>query len=159
MLDECPTNTGTPSAREKVLNLVWDLFRSSHPNLFVCITSRPEQDINATLNSLMTPSHHVSLHEEDGQRQDINNYVSTFVQTDVVMWRWRAEDKELVVNTLSERANCMWDFSFTLLFMILVHGVGQVSVGVLPARHPTPMHAIEHSESPGRAADHPGWHV
>jgi len=106
-LDECPSDTGTPSAREKVLNFVWDLFRSSHPNLFVCITSRPEQDINATLNSLTTPSHHVSLHEEDGQRQDINNYVSTFVQTDVAMRRWRAEDKELVVNTLSERANGM----------------------------------------------------
>jgi len=39
-LDECPNNSGTPSAREKVLNFVRDLFRSNHPNLFICITSR-----------------------------------------------------------------------------------------------------------------------
>ena len=106
-LDECSNNAGTPSAREKVLNFVWDLFRSSHPNLFVCITSLPEQDINATLNSLTSPSHHVALHEEDGQRQDINSYVFNFVQTDAAMRRWRAEDKELVIKTLSERANGM----------------------------------------------------
>jgi hypothetical protein len=47
------------------------------------------------------------LHEEDGQRQDINGYVRTFVRTDAAMRRWRAEDKELVINTLSERANGM----------------------------------------------------
>ena len=106
-LCECPNDTGTPSACEKVLNFVWDLFRSTHPNLFVCITSQPEQDINATLNSLTSPSHHVALYEEDGQRQDINDYVRTFVQTDTAVRRWRAEDKELVINTLSQRANGM----------------------------------------------------
>ena len=106
-LYECPNDTGTPSAREKVLNFVWDLFRLSNPNIFVCITSRPEQDINAALNSLTSRSHHVALHEEDGQRQDINSYIRTFVKTDTAMWRWRAEDKELMINTLSERANGM----------------------------------------------------
>ncbi len=106
-LDECPNNTGTPSAREKVLNFVQDLLQSDHPNLFVCITSRPEQDISATLNSLTSPSTSVSLHEEGGQRQDIINYVRSFVQTDAAMRRWREEDKELVVNVLSERAGGM----------------------------------------------------
>ena len=106
-LDECPNDTGTPSAREKVLNFVRDLLQSDHPNLFVCITSRPEQDISATLNSLTSPSNSVSLHEEGGQRQDINNYVRSFVQTDGAMRRWRDEDKELVVNALSERAGGM----------------------------------------------------
>jgi hypothetical protein len=106
-LDECQNNTGTPSAREKVLKFVQDLLRSNHPNLFVCITSRPEHDINNTLNPLTTPSHRVSLHEEGGQRQDIDRYIRCFVQTDDAMRRWRVEDKELVINVLSERANGM----------------------------------------------------
>jgi len=55
-LDECQNTTGTPSAREKVLNFVRDLLQSDHSNLFVCITSRPEQDISATLNPLTSPS-------------------------------------------------------------------------------------------------------
>ena len=103
-LDECPSTTGTPSAREKALNFVRDLLQSDHSNLFVCITSRPEQDISATLDPLTSPSNRVSLHEEGGQRQDIESYVRSFVQTDASMRRWRAEDKELVINVLSERA-------------------------------------------------------
>jgi hypothetical protein len=106
-LDECPNNIGTPSAREKVLNFIQDLLGPNHPNLFVCITSRPEHDINNILNPLTTPSHRVSLHEEGGQRQDIDRYVHCFVQTDGTMRRWRAEDKELVIKELSERANGM----------------------------------------------------
>ena len=103
-LDECPNDSGTPSARERVLNFVRDLFRSNHPNLFVCITSRPEHDIGAALNPLTSSSSCVSLHDEGGQRQDIDSYVRSFVQTDSSMRRWRAEDKELVINVLSERA-------------------------------------------------------
>ena len=103
-LDECPNITGTPSAREKVLNFVRDLLQSDHSNLFVCITSRPEQDISATLNPLTSPSSRVSLHEEGGQREDIDSYVRSFVETDASMRRWRAEDKELVISVLSERA-------------------------------------------------------
>jgi len=103
-LDECQNSSGTPSARERVLNFVRDLFRSNHPNLFVCITSRPEHDIGAALNPLTSPSNLVSLHDEGGQRQDIDSYVRSFVQTDSSMRRWRVEDKELVINVLSERA-------------------------------------------------------
>jgi len=103
-LDECPNTTGTPSAREKVLNFVRDLLQSDRSNLFVCITSRPEQDISATLNPLTSPSSRLSLHEEGGQRQDIDSYVRSFVQTDASMGRWRAEDKELVISVLTERA-------------------------------------------------------
>ena len=103
-LGECPNDSGTPSAREKVLNFVQGLFRSNHPSLFVCITSRPEQDISAALNPLTSPSNLVSLHDEGGQRQDIDSYVRSFVQTDAAMRRWRAEDKELVISALPERA-------------------------------------------------------
>ena len=106
-LDECPNNTGTPSPREKVLNFVEHLVESKHSNLFICITSRPEQDITTILNPLTPPSRRVSLHEEAGQRSDIDGYVHSFVQSDRTMRRWRAEDKELVINVLSERANGM----------------------------------------------------
>ena len=103
-LDECPNTTGTPSAREKVLSFVEDLVRSNHSNLFICITSRPEQDISTTLNPLTSQTRRVSLHEEGGQTEDINNYVRSFVLNDKAMRRWRVEDKELVISVLSERA-------------------------------------------------------
>ena len=106
-LDECPNNIGTPSAREKVLNFVEDLVESNHSNLFMCITSRPEQDITIILNPLTPLSRRVSLHEEVGQREDIDSYVRSFVQSDRAMRRWRAEDKEVVIEMLSERANGM----------------------------------------------------
>ena len=106
-LDECPSTTETPSAREKVLDFVEELVGSRHPNLFICITSRPEQDIQTVLNPLTTASLRVSLHEESGQREDINKYLRSFVQTDRAMRRWKEEDKELVIKTLSERAGGM----------------------------------------------------
>ena len=106
-LDECPNNTGTPSARERVLNFVEDLVQSEHSNLFICITSRPEQDINTALNPLTPPSRRVSLHEEGGQMEDINSFVHSFVMNDRTMRRWREEDKDLVIRVLSERAQGM----------------------------------------------------
>jgi hypothetical protein len=105
-LDECPSTTGTPSARE-VLNFVEDLVGSNHSNLFICVTSRPEQDIQTVFNPLTSALRRVSLHEERGQREDISSYVRSFVHADRSMRRWREEDKELVINTLSERAGGM----------------------------------------------------
>jgi hypothetical protein len=106
-LDECPNNIGTPSARKKALMFVNDLIGWKHPNLHMCIISRPEQDIQATLTPLTSISRRVSIHEEDGQREDIKNYIRSFVFTDESMRRWRAEDKGLAINTLSERAEGM----------------------------------------------------
>jgi hypothetical protein len=106
-IDECPNNTGTPSPREKVLMFLEDLIGSKHSNLHLCLTSRPEHDIQAILNRLATGSRRVSLHEEGGQRDDITDYVRAFVQNDKAMRRWREEDKELVIRTLSERADGM----------------------------------------------------
>jgi hypothetical protein len=106
-LDECPNSTGTPSARKKVLDFMTGLIKSEHPNLHLCITSRPEQDIQATLDPLTSTSPRVSLHEEGGQREDINNYIRYFVQTNDTMRKWRTEDRELVIDTLSERADGM----------------------------------------------------
>ena len=103
-LDECPNNIGTPSAREKALNFLEDLVQANLSNLFICITSRPEQDISTVLNPLTPPSCLVSLHEEGGQTEDINSFVRSFVMNDRTMRRWRTEDKELVIRVLSERA-------------------------------------------------------
>ena len=106
-LDECPNTTGTPSARDEVLDFVEDLVGSGHSNLFICVTSRHEQDIQTVLNPLTSTSRRVALHEETGQREDIYNFVRSFVYTDRAMRRWKDEDKELVINTLSERASGM----------------------------------------------------
>ena len=106
-LDECPDTTGTPSAREEVLDFLEDLVGSNLSNLFICVTSRPEQDIHSVLNPLTSPSRRVSLHEEGGQREDIKSYVYSFVHKDRAMRRWREEDRNLIITTLIERAGGM----------------------------------------------------
>jgi hypothetical protein len=104
-LDECPDTTGFPSPRKKVLDFMTGLFGTGHSNLHLCITSRPEQDIQSTLVPLA--SRRVSLHEEGGQREDINNYIRYVVKDEGPKLRWRGEDQELVITTLSERAHGM----------------------------------------------------
>ena len=104
-LDECPNISGVVSPRERVLDLFEDLVELKLENLRICVTSRPEADILDALLPLV--SHSVSLHDEDGQRQDINNYIASIVQSDRKMRKWRAEDKELVIDTLSQRADGM----------------------------------------------------
>jgi len=104
-LDECPNNSGLPSPREQVLDLVKDLVELSLPNLHVCVTSRPEIDIRDALEPLT--SLWVSLHDQTGQRKDIIEYVSSVVYSDPKIGRWREEDKRLVIETLSKRADGM----------------------------------------------------
>ena len=106
-LDECPNTSGTPSARREMLDFLEDLVGSNHSNLFICVTSRPEQDIQAILGPLTPTSRCVSLHEQGGQREDINGYIRSFVLKDQAMRRWREEDRVLVITTLSRRANGM----------------------------------------------------
>jgi len=114
-LDECPSNTGTPSAREEVLDFVENIVGSHRSNLFLCITSRPEQDIQIVLNPLTSAAYRVSLHEEVGQWEDISSYVQSFVRKDREMRRWREEDREAVIKTLSERAHGMFRWAFCQL--------------------------------------------
>jgi hypothetical protein len=104
-LDECPITSTIPSPREEVLDLVDELVGLHLPNVHVCVTSRPEHDIQAVLNDL-TPRA-VSLHDQSGQQEDISDYVASFVQSDRRMRRWREEDKDLVIRTLSEKADGM----------------------------------------------------
>ena len=104
-LDECPDTSSIPSPREEVLQLVEELVRLHLSDLHVCVTSRPEHDIQIVLEHLTERP--VSLHDETGQKEDIANYVSSSVHSDRRMGRWRQEDQILVIETLSERAEGM----------------------------------------------------
>jgi hypothetical protein len=106
-LDECPDTSGLQSSREKVLELLKKLFRFHLPYLRLCVTSRPEIDIRNVLEPLTSMSSRISLHDEDGQKRDIADYVRSVVYSDSKMMRWRDQDKELVIETLSDRANGM----------------------------------------------------
>jgi hypothetical protein len=106
-LDESPNTSGISSPREMVLQLVKELVDLSLPNLHICVTSRPEFDIRDVLEPLT--SRRVSLHDQSGQKENIEEYVRSVVYSDSqkIMKRWRKEDKELVIKTLSDRADGM----------------------------------------------------
>ena len=104
-LDECPDTLGRPSPREVVLNLIEDLVDLRLPNLRICITSRPEADIEEVLGPVAFSS--VSLHDEAGQKQDIIDYICSSVQSDRRMRKWRSEDRQLVIDALTQRADGM----------------------------------------------------
>jgi hypothetical protein len=106
-IDECPNTTGMPSSRDQVMALLERLVTLKLPNLRICVTSRPEVDIRASLEPLTSTSNTISLHNASGQKQDIVEFVTSVVRTDKNMRRWREEDRELVIKTLSERVNGM----------------------------------------------------
>ena len=106
-LDECPASSVLPPPRTEVLQFVKELVNLRLPGLYVCATSRPEVDIRAVLEPLALRS--VSLHDEIGQKADIADYVRSVVNSSpsTAMRRWRADDKNLVIETLTERADGM----------------------------------------------------
>ena len=104
-LDECPNISGMPTAREKVLELVEDLVGLSLPNVHICVSSRPEFDIRSSLEPL-TPFC-MLLDDESGQKADISGYINSVVHSDRRMRKWSTENKQLVVDTLSDRADGM----------------------------------------------------
>ena len=106
-LDECSNVSGIPTPRKQVLQLVKELVDLHKPNLHICVTSRPEVDIRDVLERLT--SRRVSLHDQSGQMKDIEDYVRAVVysNSEPIMRRWRKEDKELVIKTLSELADGM----------------------------------------------------
>ena len=111
-LDECPNSPGAPSPCELVLDLIEDLVELHFSNLRICVTSRPEVDIQEVLDPLV--SHSVSLHDEVGQQQDIIDYIVSAVQSDRKMRKWRAGDRKLVIDTLSRRADGMYVIIVTI---------------------------------------------
>ena len=104
-VDECPITSSVPSPREEVLELVGELVGLHLPNLHICVTSRSELDIQDVLEPLAACP--VLLHNERGQKQDIIEYVRAFVYSDRRMQRWRDEEKDLVIKTLSDKADGM----------------------------------------------------
>jgi NACHT domain len=104
-LDECPDSYGIPSSRGKVVELLKGLVELHLPNLRLFTTSRPENDIQAVLRPLTRTS--ISLHEQDGQKSDIVDYITYVVCKELNIKRWREEDKKSVIKTLSERAGGM----------------------------------------------------
>ena len=104
-LDECPNLSGTPSAREEVLELIGELVGLELPNLHLCVASRPEMDIRLILDPLTVLK--ISLHDETGQKGDIIKYIKSVVYSDRNMQRWNEDDRQLVVVTLSDKADGM----------------------------------------------------
>ena len=104
-LDECPITAESSSPREEVLEFVEELVRLQVPNTRICVTSRPEVDIERVLSPLAFRS--VSLHGESGQVEDIAEYIKFVVSTDRNMKTWRKEDKDLVIQALTSKAGGM----------------------------------------------------
>jgi hypothetical protein len=105
-LDECLNTSGIPSSRERALQFVKDLVDLCLPNLHICVTSRAEIDIRNILEPLTTCR--VSLHHQSGQKKDIEDYIRSVIYSDFdPIMRWRKEDKDLVIETLTERADGM----------------------------------------------------
>jgi hypothetical protein len=104
-IDECPNISELPTPREALLDLLEELLKLRIPNLHICITSRPEIDIQAVLEPLAYSA--VSLHDECGQKKDISDYVEKVVCSNRKMRQWLDRDKKLVVKVLSEKADGM----------------------------------------------------
>jgi len=104
-LDECPDTFGIPSERERVLLALKNLFDLHCPSLRICITSRPEPDIKTNLTPFASQS--LSLHDQVGQKGDILRYIISVVDKVTTMQKWRPEDRQLVIDTLSEKADGM----------------------------------------------------
>jgi hypothetical protein len=104
-VDECPNLSGTPSAREEVLGVIEELVDLKLPNVHLLVASRPEMDIRKVLEPLTSLK--ISLHDESGQKEDIIKYIKSVVRSDRSMRRWKEEDKQVVVDALSDRADGM----------------------------------------------------
>ena len=104
-LNECPNTSTISSPREEVLTLLEDLIGSQIPQLRICVTSRLEADIKPFLEPLTFRS--VSSRDERGQKEDIENYIKSVVNTNRKMQRWKQEHKQLVIDVLTERADGM----------------------------------------------------
>jgi hypothetical protein len=104
-LDECPNTSGIPTPREQVLEFVKAVVDLGLQKLHLCVTSRPEVDICAALEPLA--SGHLSLHDQPGQKRDIDEYISAIVRSNTKIRRWREDDRKLVIEALSEKADGM----------------------------------------------------
>ena len=105
-LDECPNPSVIRSARAEVLSLIEDLVKTQIMNLHICVTSRPEVDIKDVLYPLIFRS--VSLHDEGGQKRDIEDYVKSVISTRPKNGKWKEEHRKLATDVLIEKSNGMY---------------------------------------------------
>ena len=103
-LDECPRPSVVRSPRAEVLCLIEELVKTQNRNLRVCVTSRPELDIKDVLDPLTFFS--VSLHDESGQKRDIEEYIKSVINTRTTK-RWNDEHRKLAIDVLTEKSNGM----------------------------------------------------
>ena len=101
-LDECSNTSSIPSPRSDVLNLIKELIKLEILNLRICVSSRPEMDIKDVLDPLIFCS--VSLHDQPGQKKDIEEYITSVIKADPRNIKWKAEDKQLVIDVLTIKA-------------------------------------------------------
>lgn len=83
--------------------LMKQLMDSQFPKLRICVTSRAETDVRVILEPLSLCS--ICLHDESGQREDIARYIKSVVHMDPGMRKWRATDKQLVVDVLTHKVD------------------------------------------------------
>ena len=104
-LNECPNTSSIPSPRDNVLNIIEKLVESQILNLRICVTSRPEYDIKGVLDPLIFRS--ISLHDEIGQKRDIEDYIKSVINTRPKKGAWKVVHEELAIDFLIKNANGM----------------------------------------------------
>jgi hypothetical protein len=102
-LDERSDASAVRSPRENVLKLLEKLVGLHLSNLRLCVTSCSEVDIRNIFGLLTSTSSRISLHDDDGQKKDIADYVNSVLYSDIKTMNWREEDKKLVIRVLSDR--------------------------------------------------------
>ena len=103
-LDECPKPSVVRSPRAEVLRLIEDLVKTQIINLRICVTSRSEPDIKHVLDPLISRS--ISLHDEGGQKGDIEDYIKSVINTRTTK-KWKEEHRRLAIDVLTEKSNGM----------------------------------------------------
>ena len=104
-LDECSNISVIRSPRAKVLNFIEEITKSQFSNLRICVTSRPETDIKGVLNPLNPRC--ISLHDERGQKRDIEDYIKSVINAHPKNSQWKAEHKQLVIDVLTGKVDGM----------------------------------------------------
>jgi hypothetical protein len=102
-LDECPRPSDVRSPRAEVLSFIEELVKAQIRNLHICVTSRPEVDIKDVLDPLIFRS--VSLHDEGGQKRDIEDYIKSVINTRTK--RWNEDLRKLAIDVIREKSNGM----------------------------------------------------
>ena len=106
-VDNCIEAESTEFPRKNVLKFLEHVVRSRHSKLNICITSSLKGDMEKNLKPLVAgaSSRQVILHEEKGLKEEIGNYIATFIRRH--MQASPEKDRDDVIMKLSERAGGM----------------------------------------------------